>query len=267
VPIVYFNDDRTNPYECLPAKLSFEQLPFENKAVVKKTSKGAVQFGRNLVELKEYIAGVLSLAGMVYGSDVRSVTIVDKSLELTINGVKKSIIEFDELVVFNGDLIRGLEMEDIIEKPLRMVDECKVTTKKHDTFLLYGEHDLAERVIFTKHNRLLAESHLDQLAAEDFEYSITSLKYTVKDMVLQSKLPYFVRGLEVEHINRRVYNEDINIYKEREGVVYDHREIEEFCKKNQEHILAGRQEGTETPHISQDAYHCQIHRTISDLTG
>jgi hypothetical protein len=270
-PIIYFHSPKLNRSEHLPSELSFEQLPFENKAVVKSTSKGAVQFGCNIAELQEYIAGVLSLSGMLWsGEVVKSVTLREnKRLELVIRGVSgKTFIDFEELRVFDPELLYGLEIDRVNRWRLLVYDECAVTTKKHDMFMLFSKEDLANKVYFAKHNRLLVESRISKKNIDKFDYSVTAMKYAVKDMIEQAQLEHFVRGLVVTHDKRTVHNQDVIICKPVDGVVYDKRKIGELCKGIQGYISRNiHQEGTRTQSMLQDAYHYQMHQTITDLIG
>jgi len=263
VPLIYTHDKKLNKHECLPAKLSFGQLPFENKAVFKRTSKGVVQFGRNISELREYLVGILSLSGMLWPASTR-VSIKDRFIKL---GRSRKIIPFSELRVFNTIMVSGLEIDSVDYSPRLVYDLCEVTTKKHNLFLIYGDDDFAKEIYFNKHNKILVKSLIKEENLLEFEYGVVALRYLVADLIKRTNLPYFIRGLEVEHKQRTVFNQDKDICLETEGVIYDARDIEQFCKEESKYILDREADATKTPNMSQAAYHCHIHRTISDLIG
>ncbi len=193
------------------------------------------------LRLWERIGFLLGVAGLMpLSSYAESIRIQDNQLKIATERQRTTKINFNKLVIFDGEKVSGLTATTKQEKGKnRVIDWFNVRSGcNHSVDHLMGGDDFINKVIFYPTQRaenknfkdLYAESYLTDEQLADFDYSETMARFKILKMMKaagmrgerngrnpkypeNSSVPYKYYAIKIEPAERVVYSATKRIYE------------------------------------------------------
>ena len=264
-PLLFKKGAEPLAFDFFDKDFPFENLYFTNELRELKTPKGNILAGRKKLEIYNKLLFLLSAAGLMpYSDKIKKVRVEDKQLRVSLSRGNSSLIEFKKLRIFTSDFLEGLPLVKIEKQKLKVLDTLKIISQEHDFDLIKTNDDFVKEIYFVNSEKrrdvkhIMVVSFLDKEEVENFDFSIIPLKYKLKNVLEQSgiKKRNSKNHLELDFIERKIYNEDRKVYKSK-GAIIDTRTEEDVCQNQRL-----------TTHLNLlDVYPWRLHHLLLDSSG
>ena len=152
-------------------------------------------------------------------------------------------------------------------KKILVHDHLIVRTKNHDTQVIHVGDEFVDKIYFESSKsgskKIIVTSHLEKEDLASFDFSPLILKYKLKEVLLEHNIEKRSSDnqLVLEHLDRKLYNQDDVIYDNVKNVIFDRRKEEKVCQDILQNI------DHKTLSTSLDVYHLRLNHLLLGSNG
>ena len=259
LPIIYDSETIPRFFEFLDPGIDLSPLLIENTAIDLKTFSGSKTIGLLKRDVWNRLVWNLSLSGNVLFSDkVRAIRLeADNIIRVTTNNTRFAKIQYEELIVFDPDLIQNIPNE--VLKPAKnlykVYDWMNITNGMNQKvdYLYTGDRFVDEIYLYPTDRvdgeqlslkDILTISYLTMDELQDFEYSDTYARFKVLKIMKQNGIRGNMNGWKTKKKVKRCYyafkveptmREAIpinkNLYQNSDSIKFSNLSFEDILKK------------------------------------